>query len=297
MSRKKATDFHPRVLKLFDQYVHGGINRREFLDQAAPFAVGGTTAAAIFASLSPNYAWGQQVPEGDSRIQRRGTASARLEDAALAPSRIEYESPKGHGSIKALLVRPAGATGKLPGVLVIHENRGLNPYIEDVARRAGAAGFLALAPDGLTMGRRAGIPETMTTGGGCSASLTARNCSRTLWPPSATFNHTAIARARWVVSGSVSAEGSRTLWRCACRTWRRRFRSMAGRPRWRMSPRLTLLYCCTMQDWMSESMRGGRLMRRRSRRTGSGIRLTFIRRRTTVFTTIRLHVMTRRRPS
>ena len=135
MSSKKATDFHPRVLKLFDQYVHGGINRREFLDQAAPFAVGGTTAAAIFASLSPNYARGQEVPEGDSRIQT---------------SRLEYESPKGHGSIKALLARPSGATGKLPGVLVIHENRGLNPYIEDVARRAGAAGFLALAPDGLT---------------------------------------------------------------------------------------------------------------------------------------------------
>ena len=135
MSRKKASDFHPRVLKLFDQYVHGGISRREFLDQAAPFAVGGTTAGAIFANLSPNYAWAQQVPEGDSRIQT---------------SRVEYESPKGHGSIKAMFVRPAGASGKLPGVVVIHENRGLNPYIEDVARRVGAAGFLALAPDGLT---------------------------------------------------------------------------------------------------------------------------------------------------
>jgi carboxymethylenebutenolidase len=134
MERQKATDFDPQVLKLFDQLVHGGINRRQFLDRAAPFA-GGATAATLLASLSPNYAWAQQVPEGDSRIQT---------------SRIEYDSPTGYGRIKALRVKPAGASGKLPGVVVIHENRGLNPYIEDVARRLGAAGFLALAPDGLT---------------------------------------------------------------------------------------------------------------------------------------------------
>jgi carboxymethylenebutenolidase len=135
MNRQKATDFHPQVLKLFDQYVHGGISRRDFLDRAAPFAAGGTTAAGILASLSPNYAWAQQVPETDSRIQ---------------VSRVEYQSPQGHGTIKALMVRPSKASGKLPGVVVIHENRGLTPYIEDVARRLGAAGFLSLAPDGLT---------------------------------------------------------------------------------------------------------------------------------------------------
>jgi carboxymethylenebutenolidase len=135
MNRQKATDFHPQVLKLFDQYVHGGISRRDFLDRAAPFAAGGTTAAGILASLSPNYAWAQQVPESDPRIQ---------------VSRVEYQSPQGHGTIKALMVRPSKAGGKLPGVVVIHENRGLTPYIEDVARRVGAAGFLALAPDGLT---------------------------------------------------------------------------------------------------------------------------------------------------
>jgi len=135
MNRQKATDFHPQVLKLFDQYVHGGINRREFVERAAPFAAGGTTAAGILASLSPNYAWAQQVPENDPRIQ---------------VSRVEYQSPQGHGTIKALMVRPSKASGKLPGVVVIHENRGLTPYIEDVARRLGAAGFLSLAPDGLT---------------------------------------------------------------------------------------------------------------------------------------------------
>jgi len=135
MTRKKASDFPPQVLKLFDQYVHGVISRRDFLDRAAPFATGGVTAAALLSSLSPNYSWAQQVPAGDSRIKT---------------SRIQYESPQGYGSIKAYMVRPANASGKLPGVVVIHENRGLNPYIEDVARRVGAAGYLALAPDGLT---------------------------------------------------------------------------------------------------------------------------------------------------
>ena len=135
MTRQKSSDFPPQVLKLFDQYVHGGISRRAFLDRAAPFATGGVTAAALLASLAPNYSWAQQVPEDDPRIRT---------------SRIDVSSPRGHGTVKALLVRPANANGKLPGVLVIHENRGLNPYIEDVARRVGAAGYLALAPDGLT---------------------------------------------------------------------------------------------------------------------------------------------------
>lgn len=134
MNRLRASDFHPEVLKLFDAYVHGGVSRREFLDRAAPFTAG-ASAAAVLASLSPNYAWAQQVPEGDARI--------RVE-------RVEYDSPEGHGAIRAYLVRPAETPGKLPGVVVVHENRGLNPYIEDVARRLGAAGYLALAPDGLT---------------------------------------------------------------------------------------------------------------------------------------------------
>jgi carboxymethylenebutenolidase len=135
MTRQRATDYPPQVLKLFDQYVHGAISRRDFLDRAAPFATGGVTTAALLGSLNPNYSWAQQVPENDPRIRT---------------SRIEYQSPQGHGTVKALLVHPANAGGKLPGVVVIHENRGLNPYIEDVARRVGAAGYLALAPDGLT---------------------------------------------------------------------------------------------------------------------------------------------------
>lgn len=135
MERKKASDFDPELLRLFDRYVHGGISRREFLDGAARFAVGGLTAAGILESLGPNYAWAQQVPQDDKRIRTEY---------------VTYPSPQGHANVRAYVVRLADAQGKLPGVLVVHENRGLNPYIEDVARRLGVAGFLSLAPDALT---------------------------------------------------------------------------------------------------------------------------------------------------
>jgi carboxymethylenebutenolidase len=135
MERKKASDFPQELLNLFDRYVHGDIDRRAFIDGAQKYAVGGVTATAIWESLRPNYAWAQQVPMDDPRIRTE---------------RVTVPSPEGNGSIKGLLVHPARTAGKLPGVLVIHENRGLNPYIEDVARRLGASNFMAFAPDGLT---------------------------------------------------------------------------------------------------------------------------------------------------
>jgi len=135
MERKKASDFPQDLLKLFDRYVHGGISRREFLDGAQKFAVGGMTAAVLFEMLKPNYAWALQVQKDDNRIEAR---------SATVPS------PQGNGSIKGYLVRPANATGKLPAVLIVHENRGLNPYVEDVTRRLAIANFIAFAPDGLT---------------------------------------------------------------------------------------------------------------------------------------------------
>ena len=134
MERKKASDFPQELLSLFDSYVHGGINRRAFLDRAQKFAVGGVTATALFEMLRPNYAWAVQVPKDDSRIKA---------ESATAPT------PNG-GSITGYLVRPANAAEKLPVVLVVHENRGLNPYIEDVARRLAIANFIAFAPDALT---------------------------------------------------------------------------------------------------------------------------------------------------
>ncbi|SDU30587.1 YghX family hydrolase [Stappia sp. ES.058] len=133
--RKTARDFPQELLELYDFYAHGIIDRRTFLNRAAKFAVGGITATALLSQLSPNYALAEQVAPDDSSIEA---------------SRITYPSPNGHGEVNGYLVRPAGVTGKLPAVLVIHENRGLNPYIEDVARRMAKAGFMALAPDGLT---------------------------------------------------------------------------------------------------------------------------------------------------
>jgi carboxymethylenebutenolidase len=134
MERKSASDYPQELLDLFDEYQHGRIDRRTFLERAGRFAVGGLTVAAIFEGLRPNYAWAQQVPPDDKRIK------------------VGYEvvqSPLGNGSIKGYLARPA-KDGRLPAVLVIHENRGLNPYIEDVARRLALANFVAYAPDGLT---------------------------------------------------------------------------------------------------------------------------------------------------
>ena len=134
MERMKASDFPQELLDLFHLYVHGDIDRRAFFEGAGKFAVGGLTVAGLFEALKPNYAWAQQVPKDDKRIRT---------EYATVPS------PQGNGTIKGYLVRPA-AVGKYPAVLVIHENRGLNPYIEDVARRLGTANFIAFAPDGLT---------------------------------------------------------------------------------------------------------------------------------------------------
>jgi len=135
MERRKASDYPQELLDLFHEYQHGDINRRTFLDRAQRFAVGGLTTMAIWESLKPNYAWAEQVPKDDKRLK------------------VGYEtveSPEGNGSIKGYLARPASAGGKLPAVLVVHENRGLNPYIEDVARRFAVEDFVAFAPDGLT---------------------------------------------------------------------------------------------------------------------------------------------------
>jgi carboxymethylenebutenolidase len=136
MERKQASDYPQDLLNLFDRYVHGAIDRRGFLVGAARFAAGGVTAAMLLDELSPNFSEAQQVAPDDKR---------------LTAQTIPYDSPQGSGTMKAYLARPAGGDGKkLPGVLVIHENRGLNPHIEDIARRLALEGFMALAPDALT---------------------------------------------------------------------------------------------------------------------------------------------------
>lgn len=135
MERKQASDFDQEVLDLFDKYVHGDIDRRGFLECAARFAVGGVTAAMLLDALSPRFAEAEQIARDDKR---------------LATSTVEFDSPQGTGKVKGYFARPAAAKGKLPGVLVVHENRGLNPHIEDIARRIALEGFEAFAPDALT---------------------------------------------------------------------------------------------------------------------------------------------------
>jgi carboxymethylenebutenolidase len=135
MERKQASDFPQEVLKLFDGYVHGWLSRRDFLDRAGKYAVGGFTAAAMLESLRPNYAFAEQVPKDDARIKTEY---------------LTYPSPQGSGNMRGYFARPASPAGKLPGVVVIHENRGLNPYVEDVTRRLAVANFVAFAPDALT---------------------------------------------------------------------------------------------------------------------------------------------------
>jgi len=130
----KASDFDPEVLLIFDQYVHGDIDRRTFLQRVGKFAVGTVTGAGLLSALSPRFAEAQQVAPQDERIDARY---------------VEYESPQGYGKARGYLVRPAGAKGPLPMVLVVHENRGLNPHIEDLARRVALEQFVALAPDAL----------------------------------------------------------------------------------------------------------------------------------------------------
>lgn len=135
MTRLTAKDFPPELLELYDYYAHGKISKREFISMAAKLAVGGMTGATLLGMMSPNYALAQQV---------------EFTDPAIIPEYIHYDSPTGNGEVRAYMVKPANASGPLPAVMVVHENRGLNPYIEDVARRVAKAGFVALAPDGLS---------------------------------------------------------------------------------------------------------------------------------------------------
>ncbi|MDE0529844.1 MAG: dienelactone hydrolase family protein [Albidovulum sp.] len=134
MQRKKAGDFDPRILELYDGYVHGQMTKREFIVRASQFSAAGS-AVAVLASLQPNYALANQVAP---------------DDPGISTEIAEYDSPNGHGRMSGLMARPSNSTGKLPAVLVIHENRGLNPYIEDVVRRTAKAGYLAFGPDALS---------------------------------------------------------------------------------------------------------------------------------------------------
>ncbi|MDM7930155.1 YghX family hydrolase [Blastomonas fulva] len=150
----RASDFHPHILEIFDGYVHGKLSKREFIRQAGRYAAAGVTGLMIYNQLRPNYALAQQVAP---------------DDPAIETMRVDYPSPEGHGTVRGLMARPKGAKDKLPAVLVVHENRGLNPYIEDVVRRLAKSGYMALGPDGLTS--LGGYPGTDDEGRTMQASL------------------------------------------------------------------------------------------------------------------------------
>lgn len=170
MERKTAHDFDQELLNIYDYYAHGLIDRRTFLERAAKFAVGGLTAVALLEMLSPNYAFAVQVPKEDNRVKS---------------DYVKYPSPDGSGEMRGLFAKPANATGKLPGVIVVHENRGLNPYIEDVARRVALAGYVAFAPDALyPLGGYPGTDEQGAT------------MQRTLSPPK--INEDFVAAAKFL---------------------------------------------------------------------------------------------------
>ena len=210
MERKKASDFPPEVLRLFDGYVHGAISRREFLDRAAKFAVGGLTAATMVESLRPNYAFAQQVAKDDSRIKTEY---------------LSYPSPRGSGAMRGYFASPAKTGGKLPGIVVIHENRGLNPYIEDVSRRLAVANFLAFAPDALAP--LGGYPGDDEKAGQLFAQRTPTSAPKICWPLPTISSRVRIARAKSAPSDFASAEGSSTRLPCECRISAQRFLSMA----------------------------------------------------------------------
>ena len=135
MKKLKKEDIKQEVFDLYDDYAHNRLSRRLFMDKLSTYAVGGLTVASLVSFISPDYVKKIQIPQDDPKLKSEY---------------INYESPKGGGTIKGLLSRPVDAKGKLPGIIVVHENRGLNPHIEDVGRRAGLAGFISLAPDALT---------------------------------------------------------------------------------------------------------------------------------------------------
>ena len=201
--RLTAQDFDQELLVLFDAYVHGGLDRRGFLDKAQKFAKAGMTAAGLLAALSPNFAAGQQVRQDDPR---------------LSTERVSYPSPDGTGSVKGYLARPAGsASNKLPAILVVHENRGLNPHIEDIARRLALDGFMAFAPDGLTVA--GGYPGDEDKAREAFAKLDGAKMLQDFVAAAHWLKARNDGNVSWVWSAFATVAALRTSWPSACRTW------------------------------------------------------------------------------
>lgn len=246
MPRLTAKDFPQELLDYYDYYAHGKISKREFLNIAAKYAVGGMTALALFDLLRPNYAWATQV---------------EFTDPDIVAEYITYPSPNGHGEVRGYLVKPAKMNSKTPAVVVVHENRGLNPYIEDVARRVAKAGYIALAPDGLSS--VGGYPGNDDKGRELQQQVDPTKLMNDFFAAIEFMQRYPQATGKVGITGFCYGGGYRTRQRWHIRNWPARCRFMVARlwpPMWR---KLKRLYCSTTPNWTRELTKAGPLMRQR----------------------------------
>lgn len=277
MTRMTAKDFPPELLEYFDFYVHGKMTKREFLDLSAKFVVGGLSAAALTTLMTPNYAYAEQV---------------EFTDPDILAEYIQYPSPQGHGSVRGYLVRPAKASGKVPGVVVVHENRGLNPYIEDVARRVAKAGFIALAPDGLSS--VGGYPGNDEKGRELQKNVDPTKLMNDFFAAIEFLMHHETATGKVGITGfcygggvaNASAVAYPELAAAAP------FTAVSRKPKTcRVSKRR---YYCIMPSWINRLRKAGLRMKRRSRLTIKCTKAMSIPASITGSITIPLRVMTKR---
>jgi hypothetical protein len=280
MQRKTSQDFDQELLILFDAYVHGAIDRRGFLERAQKFAVGGLTAAALLASLSPNFALGQVLAKDDQRIET---------------STLEFASPAGSGMVRGYLARPAKTPGKLPGIVVVHENRGLNPHIEDITRRLALAGFMAFAPDALTP--LGGYPGDEDKARELFAKLDQTKTAKTLLQRPTCLKADKTALEKLGLSGFVMAAALSTSFLYACQACRRPCLFMATCRPWPMQRLSKPPCCCILLIRMSVSTRPGHPMKSHSGLRACSLRPTNTPVPNTASTTTPPRVLTQTPPS
>ncbi len=280
MERLTARDFAPELLELYDFYVHGKLNRREFLDRAAAFTLCSMTAVAVLDALTPNYALAQQIA---------------FTDPDIVAEYVRYPSPRGHGEVRAYLVRPAKAEGKVPGIVVVHENRGLNPYIEDVARRVAKAGFVALAPDGLSS--VGGYPGNDDKGRELQAQVDPQKLMNDFFAAIEWLMAHETTSDKVGITGFCYGGGWRTPHRWPTPNSAPPCRSMAARRTRRMWRRSARRCCSTSPNRTSASTKPGPPTKPHSRPPASPTRPISTPAPTTAFTTTARRVTTSRQPS
>ena len=249
-TRMKASDFHPYILEIFDGYVHGKMTKREFMREAGKFAAAGVTGLMILNQLQPDYALAQQV---------------RADDPEIITARVTVPSPDGHGSINGLLAKPAKAKGKLPAVLVIHENRGLNPYVEDVVRRLAKAGYIALGPDGLSS--VGGYPGNDETGRDLQAKLDPRKLLEDFFASFEYLRDHPESKGKVGAVGFCCGGGVCMRWRWPIPKWRHRCLITAANRAPKRFPQSRRLCWSNMPRWTNVSTWAGCRIRRRSLQT------------------------------